>query len=97
MCASFAASTTASLANTPGLGERRLVHEVVRRMINYIATDLIQSDPIESPPAARPQSTDDVRAQPTPSPHSARQATKRHVELMMFLREHLYRHYKVRA
>src|SRR5579864_7880187 len=27
----------------PNLGERRLVHEVVRRMINYIATDLIQT------------------------------------------------------
>src|ERR1700754_607424 len=26
----------------PGLGERRLVHEVIRRMINYIVTDLIQ-------------------------------------------------------
>ena len=27
----------------PDLAERRLVHEVVRRMINYIATDLIQT------------------------------------------------------
>src|ERR1700740_898897 len=29
------------IAKYPGLGERRLIHEVVRRMINYIVTDLI--------------------------------------------------------
>src|ERR1700742_1118479 len=47
----------------PGLGERRLVHEVIRRMINYIVTDLIQTTQANIE-AARPRSMDDVRQQP---------------------------------
>ena len=31
------------VAKYPNLGERRLVHEVVRRMINFIVTDLIRT------------------------------------------------------
>jgi dGTPase len=78
----------------PGLGERRLVHEVVRRMINYIVTDLIQTTQ-SNLDAARPQSMDDVRAQPQPLAALSPTGHEEHVELMMFLREHLYRHYKV--
>ena len=78
----------------PNLGERRLVHEVVRRMINYIATDLIQTTK-SNLDAARPQSIDDVRAQPKPLAALSATGNEEHVELMMFLREHLYRHYKV--
>jgi dGTPase len=78
----------------PGLGERRLVHEVVRRMINYIVTDLIQTTQ-SNLDAARPQSMDDVRAQPKPLAALSPTGHEEHVELMMFLREQLYRHYKV--
>ena len=78
----------------PGLGERRLVHEVVRRMINYIATDLIQTTQLNLN-EARPQSMDDVRAQPKLLAALSKTGHEEHVELMMFLREHLYRHYKV--
>ena len=78
----------------PNLGERRLVHEVVRRMINYIATDLIQTTQ-SNLEAARPQSIDDVRAHPMPLAALSAAGNVEHVELMMFLREHLYRHYKV--
>jgi dGTPase len=78
----------------PNLGERRLVHEVVRRMINHIATDLIQTTQ-SNLDAARPQSIDDVRAQPKPLAALSAAGNEEHVELMMFLREHLYRHYKV--
>jgi len=78
----------------PGLGERRLVHEVVRRMINYIATDLIRTTQ-SNLDEARPQSIDDVRAQPKPLAALSETGHEGHVELMMFLREHVYRHYKV--
>jgi len=78
----------------PNLGERRLVHEVVRRMINYVATDLIQTTQ-SNLQAARPQSIDDVRAHPKPLAALSATGSEEHVELMMFLREHLYRHYKV--
>src|SRR5581483_4370983 len=43
----------------PGLGERRLVHEIVRRMINYIVTDLIQTTRMNLE-AALPDSIDAV-------------------------------------
>src|SRR5882724_5255552 len=78
----------------PGLGERRLVHEIVRRMINHIATDLIQATQ-SNLDAARPQSIDDVRAQSKPLAALSDTGREEHVELMMFLRERLYRHYKV--
>lgn len=78
----------------PNLGERRLVHEVLRRMINYIVTDLIQATQ-SNLDEARPQSMDDVRAQPKPLAALSDTCREEHVELMMFLREHVYRHYKV--
>ncbi len=78
----------------PDLGERRLVHEIVRRMINYIATDLIQTTQAHLE-GAQPSSIDDVRAQAMPLVDLSEQAREEHVELMMFLREHVYRHYKV--
>jgi dGTPase len=78
----------------PGLGERRLVHEIVRRMINHIATDLIQATQ-SNLDEARPQSIDDVRAQSKPLAALSETGHEEHVELMMFLRERLYRHYKV--
>ncbi len=78
----------------PNLGERKLVHEVVRRMINYIVTDLIQTTQ-SNLDAAQPGSMDDVRAWPKPLASLSDAGREEHVELMMFLREHLYRHYKV--
>jgi dGTPase len=78
----------------PGLGERRLVHEIVRRMINHIATDLIQATQ-SNLDEARPQSIDDVRAQSKPLAALSETGREEHAELMMFLRERLYRHYKV--
>jgi dGTPase len=78
----------------PNLGERRLVHEVIRRMINYIATDLIQTTQANLD-EARPCSMEEVRAQPKSLAALSETGREEHVELMMFLREHVYRHYKV--
>jgi dGTPase len=78
----------------PDLGERRLVHEIVRRMINYIVTDLIRTTQLNLE-AARPVSMDEVRAQPKPLASLSQVGHEEHVELMTFLREHVYRHYKV--
>jgi dGTPase len=84
----------AVVAQYPGLGERRLVHEIVRRMINYIVIDLIRTTQANLE-AAQPQSMDDVRLQPKPLAALSESGHEEHVELMMFLREHVYRHYKV--
>lgn len=78
----------------PGLGERRLVHEIIRRMINYIVTDLIQTTQANVD-AAQPRSMDDVRVQPKPLAALSEAGREEHTELMMFLRDRLYRHYKV--
>jgi dGTPase len=78
----------------PHLGERRLVHEIMRRMINYIVTDLIQTTQAILE-VAQPRSIDEVRAQPKPLVALSELGREEHLELMMFLREHVYRHYKV--
>jgi dGTPase len=81
-------------AKYPDLGERRLIHEVIRRMINHIVVDLIRTSQGRLE-AARPASIDEVRGQPKPLIALSDAARDEHAELMHFLRERLYRHYKV--
>jgi dGTPase len=78
----------------PNLGERRLVHEIIRRMINYILTDLITTTQ-SNIDAAQPRSIDDVRQQSKPLAALSDTGREEHTELMTFLRDRLYRHYKV--
>ena len=78
----------------PDLGERRLIHEIIRRMINYIVVDLIRTTQSRID-EAKPRSIDDVRTQPNALAGLSDAARDEHVELMQFLREHVYRHYKV--
>jgi dGTPase len=78
----------------PALGERRLIHEVIRRMINHIVIDLIRTSQSRLE-AARPASIEEVRTQPCPLIALSDAAREEHTELMQFLRERLYRHYKV--
>ena len=78
----------------PDLGARRLVHEVVRRMIDYLVNDLISAS---SASIARrsPASVEDVRAQSEPLLTFSDEVHAEHLELKRYLREHLYRHYRV--
>ena len=78
----------------PDLGERRLIHEVIRRMINYIVVDLIRTTQ-ERLEQARPGSIDEVRAHSGMLVGLSAAVHEEHVELAQFLREHVYRHYKV--
>jgi len=82
-------------ARYPKLGGRRLVYEIVRRMINHLVTDLIDSS------KARLQSSGvrsiaDVRVNPGPLVGFSETTSESNRELKMFLRESLYKHYKVR-
>ena len=90
----FRRQLEAVIAAYPDLGERRLVHEVIRRMINHIVVDLIRASQARLE-AARPASIDEVRGQPKPLIALSDEAREEHAELMQFLRERLYRHYKV--
>jgi len=78
----------------PNLGERRLVHEVIRRMINFVVVDLIRTT-IARLSAAAPASIDDVRRRAKPLAAMSDAVRAEHLELKKFLNERVYRHYKV--
>ena len=78
----------------PGLSPRRVIHEVIRRMINRQVTDVLNTtrDAVE---ARSPGSVDDVRALRGPLVAFSAPMRERHLELKRFLREQVYRHYRV--
>ena len=78
----------------PDLSERRLVHEVIRRMINYIVVDFIRTTQAHLT-QLQPRSIEDVRAQGKPIAQLSEGCRAEHLELKAFLRDHVYRHYKV--
>jgi dGTPase len=81
-------------ARYPGLGSRRMVHEVVRRMIDYLVNDLIGASEA-SIAAAAPATADDVRARSQPLLTFSGEVEAEHLELKHYLRQHLYKHYRV--
>ena len=78
----------------PDLSERRLVHEIIRRMINHIVVDLIRTTQAHLA-QVKPRSIDEVRARTKPLVVLSDACREEHLELKEFLREHVYRHYKV--
>lgn len=77
----------------PELAERRVVHETIRRMINTLVSDLIRQTE-KNIQAQSLQSVEDVRQAPALVAFSA-QMLELNRELKVFLRTHLYRHYRV--
>jgi len=84
----------AVIARYPHLSERRLVHEIIRRMINHIVLDLIRTTQAHLS-QAQPASIDEVRALARPLAALSDECRAEHLELKEFLREQVYRHYKV--
>jgi dGTPase len=84
----------AVLALYPQLQDRRLIHEVVRRMINHVVTDLVETTE-DALRAAGPASVEDVRAQPEALVQFSETVAAEHLELKHYLRDHVYRHYRV--
>jgi dGTPase len=78
----------------PTLNERRLVHEIIRRMINHLVVDFIRTTQ-ERIEKASPASIDDIRANPGPLAMLSDECREEHLELKSFLGDHVYRHYKV--
>jgi len=81
-------------AKYPDLGGRRLVHEVVRHMIDYVVTDLITATQAALAKAS-PASIDEVRLHGASLVDFSPQTREEHLELKRFLRAHVYQHYKV--
>jgi dGTPase len=84
----------AVVALYPDLSERRLVHEIIRRMINHLVVDFIRTTQAQLA-QAQPRSIDEVRAHAKPLAMLSDESREEHLELKAFLRDHVYRHYKV--
>ena len=76
----------------PDLSGRRVVHEMVRRMINTLVTDLIRQSAANIE-AQGLQTLDDVRLSPVLIAFSE-EMNRQQRELKKFLHVHLYRHYR---
>ena len=75
----------------PKLDDRRLIYEVIRRMIGFVVSDLIEETQrrIE---AAAPASIDDVRNAVAPLVSMSDAVYEQHAALKKFLHKHLYSH-----
>jgi dGTPase len=93
-CGLIAAQLAAVRAQWPVLPERRLVHELVRRMINHVVSDLVATARQHIADYA-PATADDVRAARHPLIALSDDVRAQHVELKRFLNANLYRHYRV--
>src|SRR5687768_17380535 len=89
----FARQYERVLADYPALAPRKLIHEVVRRMINHVATDLIETS-ARAVEKAAPADVEAVRSAP-PLVQFSEAVAEEHLELKRFLRDHVYRHYRV--
>ncbi|MGM0594947.1 MAG: deoxyguanosinetriphosphate triphosphohydrolase [Pseudomonadota bacterium] len=78
----------------PTLQGKRLIHEIIRRMINVQVVDLLRTSEAEIRRAA-PKSIDEARRQVAPLIRFSDAMQKEHQALKRFLHENLYRHYRV--
>ena len=75
----------------PDLEDRRLIYEIIRRMIGAVVSDLIE-ETRNRLQAAAPGSIDDVRNAGKPLVSMSDAMYEKHVSLKKFLHKHLYRH-----
>jgi len=78
----------------PQLSQRRIIHEIVRRLINCQVTDLVQTS-MARLESHTPASLDAVHRHPQPLIAFSDRMRELNLELKRFLRNHLYRHYRV--
>ncbi len=81
-------------AKYPELRGRRQINEIVRRMINEVVTDLVTSSR-DRIVAAAPADIDSVRRLKGPLIGLSDAVRDQHLELKAFLRDHVYRHYRL--
>lgn len=77
----------------PKLEDRRLLYEIIRRMIGAVIADLI-GETRRRLVAAAPGSINEVRAASEPLVSMSNEMHEQHVLLKRFLHQHLYRHEK---
>jgi len=79
----------------PQLEDRRLIYEIIRRMINKVVTDLIDNTQRRIDSIA-PGSIQDVREHQEPTVALSEEVFAMHTSLKRFLNKQLYQHDKVR-
>ncbi len=82
------------VARYPDLSEKRLTHEIIRRLINLQIIDLVETSQ-QAITAAAPADIDAVRAHPEPLIRFSDAMRAANQELKGFLRRNLYQHYRV--
>jgi dGTPase len=90
----FAAQHTEVITRYPDLSGRRLIHEIIRRMINQQVVDLVETSQTHLTELS-PQNIDDIRAQTSPLIRFSDDMLSANQSLKRFLRENLYNHYRV--
>lgn len=78
----------------PNLSQRRTIHEVVRRMINRLVIDLVETS-TQLLNEANPADIETVRQHHQPLIQFSETQYTLNRQLKQFLRENLYRHYRV--
>src|SRR3569833_582399 len=79
----------------PDLAPRRVIYEVVRRMINAQVTDLVETSR-QRLIAVAPLDIAAVRAHAAPLLGFSEHMREQNLEMKRFLRKHLYQHYRAR-
>jgi dGTPase len=90
----FATQHAEVIARYPDLSGRRLIHEIIRRMINQQVIDLVETS-LAHLNGISPQSIDDIRRQHEPLICFSSNMLAANQSLKRFLRENLYNHYRV--
>ncbi|MCW8902060.1 MAG: deoxyguanosinetriphosphate triphosphohydrolase [Gammaproteobacteria bacterium] len=78
----------------PKLDDKRTIYEIVRRMIDEQIKDLI-AESAQQISKANPQSIEDIRQHKNSLINFSKDMLDMHLELKRFLRDNLYRHYRV--
>lgn len=81
-------------AEHPDLEDRRLIYEIIRRMINLVVTDLIEHTAMRLDELT-PSSIEEVRSQKTAIVGLSGKVFDKHLSLKRFLNKNLYLHEKV--
>ena len=93
-CKLFSREQSLVAKRWPGLSKKRMIHEVIRRMINTLVSDLIATSQANIQ-SLNPSTIHDIRKAGKPLIGLSESITAQSLELKRFLNKHLYRHPKV--
>jgi len=93
-CELFCKEMTVVSKRWPELSKKKMIHEVKRRMINTLVSDLITNSQ-ENIRSLNPQTIDEVRQAGKPLVKLSGSVATQNLQLKRFLNKHLYKHANV--